>query len=186
MASAAVLNVPYLGAWLKLCGCFPKMKFTKDRNSMRLLQENYEAGYPILLFPEGNRSWDGRIGPVSKGIGRLIKRLGCKVVYVRLPTASLFQPRWATYPRWVPTKYSTTVLMNTATNGLWMISGKTLYKRSQLTQKLLEILERLVFVLYGLPNYLWPCPNCFTLDSSRSLSRIVTVWSVRTALHHGK
>ena len=69
---------------------------------METLQANFDAGYTILLFPEGNRSWDGRLGEVGQGIGRLIKRMQCKVVYVTLPTASLFQPRWATYPRWVP------------------------------------------------------------------------------------
>ena len=165
MASAAVLNVPYLGVWLRLCGCFPKMKFTKDRNSMRLLQENYEAGYPILLFPEGNRSWDGRIGPVSKGIGRLIKRLGCKVVYVRLPTASLFQPRWATYPRWVPieVQYDGPYEYDDewSVDDIW----QDVVQKITVDPKIIGNPRTFGFrMAHGLPNYLWACPNCFTLD----------------------
>ena len=166
MASAAVLNVPYLGTWLRLCGCFPKMKYTKDRNSMRLLQENYEAGYPILLFPEGNRSWDGRLGPVGKGIGRLIKRLKCKVVFVTLPTASLFQPRWAVYPRWVPIEVQYNGPFeydeNASVDDVW----KDVVEKITVVPKISGNPRTFGFrMAYGLPKYLWACPNCFTLDS---------------------
>ena len=165
MASAAVLNVPYLGVWLKLCGCFPKMKYTKDRNSMRLLQENYEAGYPILLFPEGNRSWDGRIGPVSKGIGRLIKRLGCKVVFVRLPTACLFQPRWAVYPRWVPIEVQYDGPYEYGED--WSVDAiwQDVIQKITVEPKIVGNPRTFGFrMAHGLPKYLWACPSCFVLD----------------------
>lgn len=165
MASAAVLNVPYLGKWLTMCGCFPKMKYTKDRGSMETLQANFDAGYTILLFPEGNRSWDGRLGEVGQGIGRLIKRMQCKVVYVTLPTASLFQPRWATYPRWVPVEinyngpyeYDDTL----SAEDIW----KDVVEKITVQPRLLP--NRRTFgykMAHGLPNYLWACPHCFAIN----------------------
>ena len=165
MASAAVLNVPYLGKWLRMCGCFPKMKYTKDRNSMRLLQENYDAGYPILLFPEGNRSWDGRLGPVGEGIGRLIKRMRCKVVFVTLPTASLYQPRWAKYPRWVPIEvnYEGPVEYGEdwSAHDIW----KDVVQKITVTPKISGNPRTFGFrMAHGLSKYLWACPSCFTLD----------------------
>ena len=165
MASAAVLNVPYLGAWLKMCGCFPKMKYTKDRNSMRLLQENFDAGYTILLFPEGNRSWDGRLGEVGQGIGRLIKRMQCKVVFVTLPTASLYQPRWAVYPRWVPVEviYDGPYEYDEdqSAEDIW----RDVVKKITVQPRILK--NRRTFgykMAHGLSNYLWACPHCFAID----------------------
>ena len=32
MASAGLLRIPVLGAYLRMCGCFPKMKYTTDRD----------------------------------------------------------------------------------------------------------------------------------------------------------
>ncbi len=164
MASAAVLNVPYLGKWLQMCGCFPKMKYTKDRNSMRLLQDNFEAGYPILLFPEGNRSWDGRLGEVGQGIGRLIARLQCKVVYVTLPSASLYQPRWATYPRWVPVEVNYDgpyEYRSQDPEEIW----QDVIKKITVTPKLIPNKRTFGYKMaHGLPQFLWACPQCFTID----------------------
>ena len=166
MASAAVLSVPYVGQFLKMCGCFPKMKYTKDKASMQLVQQNYDDGYPILIFPEGNRSWDGRMGPVSKGIGRLIKRMDCPVVYCTFPTASLYQPRWAMYPRWVPVVVNFTEAHrydDTHTvEDIWQdvctkISVEPLIPEGSWTFGFR--------MAHGLPQYLWACPSCYTLDT---------------------
>ena len=102
MASRSVLKIPYLGAYLKTVGSFSKMKYTKDRKAMQTLQRLFDEGFAILLFPEGNRSFNGETAPLLPGVGRLIKRLDCKVVYARMNTNYFFQPRWAKYPRWVP------------------------------------------------------------------------------------
>ena len=172
MASATVLNVPYLGAWLKMLGCFPKMKYTKDRDSMRQLQSFYDQGYPVLLFPEGNRSWDGRPGPVGAGIGRLIKRMNCKVVFVNLPTASLYQPRWAIYPRWVPIEINYSLPQEYddrwSADEIW----QDVVKRITVTPKISGNRRTFGFrMAHGLPKFLWACPNCFSLGSLNASSK---------------
>ena len=118
------------------------------------------------MFPEGNRSWDGRIGPVSKGIGRLIKRLGCKVVFVRLPTACLFQPRWATYPRWVPIEVQYDGPYEYGDE--WSVDDiwQDVVQKITVEPKIVGNPRTFGFrMAHGLPNYLWACPNCFKLDS---------------------
>ncbi len=166
MASAAAINVPYLGKFLQICGCFPKKKYTKDLKSLALVHENYEAGYPILIFPEGNRSWDGRMGNIGPGIGRLIKEMNCNVVYFNLPTASMFLPRWAKYPRWVPIDV--------------IYDGPYVYDESHSVDDIWkEVVEKVSVIpnldserttfgfrmAHGLSEYLWACPSCFSLDS---------------------
>jgi 1-acyl-sn-glycerol-3-phosphate acyltransferase len=172
MASASLLRIPVLGAYLKMVGCFPKMKYTKDRDSMRTLQELYEKGYIVLLFPEGNRCWNGRTAPVGGGIGRLIKRLGCKVVYTRLNTAYLYQPRWAKYPRWVPIEieydgphgYSEEMTAEEITADVQ--EKLTLRGRSHPDSKVWGFR-----MAHGLPQFLWACPSCFEMETLKPLPK---------------
>lgn len=166
MASSSLLNTPFLGAYLKMCGCFPKMKYTKDKGSMETLQRLYEDGYVILVFPEGNRCWNGETAPIGAGIGRLIKRLNCKVVYARLNTAYLIKPRWARYSRSLPVEVE--------------YDGPYTYDESLSAEDILaDVQEKLTVtpglsapgkvkgkkMAVGLPNYLWACPNCFSMDT---------------------
>jgi 1-acyl-sn-glycerol-3-phosphate acyltransferase len=165
MASAGLLRLPFLGAFLKMCGCFPKMKYTRDKGAMETMQRYYDEGYVILIFPEGNRSWNGETQPVGQGIGRLIKRMQCKVVYARLNTAYLNKPRWAKYSRSVPIEIE--------------YDGPYSYDADMSAEALTaEVQEKLTVkphlwgpakvkgkkMAVGLPQYLWACPSCFALE----------------------
>ena len=166
MASANLFAIPVIGAYLRMVGCFPKKKYTKDKESMQDLQRFFDEGYTIMLFPEGNRSWNGETAEIQPGIGRLIKRLGCKVVYGRLSTAYLVQPRWAKYPRWVPVEMT--------------YDGPYSYDDSQTVEEITAHVQSCLTVnptvksggrtagfrmAHGLPQYLWACPSCFALST---------------------
>ncbi|MFT5680975.1 MAG: 1-acyl-sn-glycerol-3-phosphate acyltransferase [Myxococcota bacterium] len=166
MASAGLMAVPILGAYLKVVGCFAKKKFTKDKEAMKQLQDFYEQGFTILLYPEGNRSWNGETAQIRPGIGKLIKRLNCKVVFGRLDTAYLAQPRWAKYPRWVPIEMT--------------YDGPYSYSEDQTAEEITAHVQKSLTVspklsgnpvtfgwrmAHGLPQYLWACPQCFAMGS---------------------
>lgn len=167
MASAGLLRVPYLGTLLKNLGSFPKMKYTKDKNSMQTLQDKYDEGYAVILFPEGNRCWNGETSSVGDGIGRLIKRMGATVVYARMNSAFLFQPRWAKYPRWVPIEITY--------DGPYRYGddSRTAEEIAQEVQDKLTVSAHLkkpartwgFRMAHGLRQYLWACPSCFTFES---------------------
>jgi 1-acyl-sn-glycerol-3-phosphate acyltransferase len=166
MASAGLFQVPFVGAYLRMIGCFPKKKFTKDRESMQTLQNAFDDGYGVMIFPEGNRSWNGETTQIQPGIGRLIKRLGCKVVYGRLNSAYLFQPRWAKYPRWVPIEGT--------------YDGPYEYGEELTVEEITADVQAKVSVVphlkkpakvwgfrmaHGLRQYLWACPDCHAMES---------------------
>jgi len=167
MASAGLLRVPYLGTLLKNLGSFPKMKYTKDKNSMQTLQDKYDEGYAVILFPEGNRCWNGETSSVGDGIGRLIKRMGATVVYARMNSAFLFQPRWAKYPRWVPIEITY--------DGPYRYGddNRTAEEIAQEVQDKLTVSAHLkkpamtwgFRMAHGLRQYLWACPECFSFES---------------------
>jgi 1-acyl-sn-glycerol-3-phosphate acyltransferase len=166
MASRSVLKIPYLGAYLRSVGSFPKMKYTKDKGAMQTLQRLYDEGFAIMLFPEGNRSFSGETATLLPGVGRLIKRLGCKVMYARLNTAYFYQPRWAAYPRWVPIEIT--------------YDGPHSYSPDQTAEEITADAQKRLTVsphlkkpastwgfrmAHGLPQYLWACPHCFAMES---------------------
>lgn len=166
MAATSVLKIPVIGRWLGAVGAFPKMKYVKDRDSMRTLASHYNDGHVVTLFPEGVRTWTGAPMPVLPGIGRLIKRLGARVVFGRIKSGYLLAPRWARYPRYVPLDIE--------------YIGPIEYPEDLTAEEITaDVREKLAVVpvrdksrfawgfrlAEGLPSLLWACPNCKTLDA---------------------
>lgn len=165
MASEVVFSKPFLKWVLPLTGAFPKAFGKKDVAAMRNLTERYEAGDPVVIFPEGARSYDGRPLPVLPGIGRTVKRMGAKVVVARIKTGHLFHPRWAKYPRWVRVIVEHETLPDFAPDA----------DPAQITETIREAMQidpdvdapPLSFgwrMAHGLPRYLWACPACFAYE----------------------
>lgn len=165
MAATSVLKIPVLGPYLGALGAFPKMKFVKDRDSMRTLAEHYDNGHVVTLFPEGLRSWTGRPGEIHEGIGRLIKRLDARVIFGRIRSGYLVHPRWAKYPRYIPVdidyhgpvRYPAHLSPEAITADV----------RQHLHVEPRRDPSRFAFgfrLAEGLPTLLWACPRCFALD----------------------
>jgi 1-acyl-sn-glycerol-3-phosphate acyltransferase len=166
MASAALFRIRWLAPIITALGAFPKAKFTKDRDSMATLNELYAKGHCIMIFPEGTRTWDGRNIPVLPGIGRLVKRLNARVVFARMPTAFLTQPRWASYPRYVPltVEFSPPITFEGKTEAEIVAAVN---EGVRIDPELEVHGERCfgVRLAWGLPKYLWACPHCLAEES---------------------
>ncbi len=164
MASAQALKAPLLGPWLRALGAFPKVKYVKDRDSMRAMSDLYAAGQVVTIFPEGRRSWDGHTLPLLPGIGRTVKRMGARVVVARMQSSYLFHPRWAKWPRAVPNciAYDPPVTYPDA------MSAEEITADIQARMQVAPALPPGAWtrgwrMAEGLTNLLWACPRCFTL-----------------------
>lgn len=69
------------------------------RQSIRYAGELTEEGWSILIFPEGERTLTGGIGPFYPGIAMIASRLQIPVVPVRLRGVDRVLPRHAKWPR---------------------------------------------------------------------------------------
>jgi len=54
------------------------------RQTLRYIGELIDAGYSVLIYPEGKRTEHGEIAPFRPGVGMIASRLGVPVVPVRL------------------------------------------------------------------------------------------------------
>lgn len=65
------------------------------KETLRRLKKNE----PVLIFPEGQRSWDGDLLPLMPGIVALVKRVPTTIVPIGIEGAHDAWPRGAKFPR---------------------------------------------------------------------------------------
>ncbi len=80
-------------------GAFPFNREGAVADSLAHCGDLVDAGYSIVIFPEGTRSPDGRLQPFRLGSGLLARELQIPVVPVRLEGLHKILPKGRTWPR---------------------------------------------------------------------------------------
>jgi 1-acyl-sn-glycerol-3-phosphate acyltransferase len=84
VSKAELFRVPFIGWNMRLNGCVPIQR--GDHESVRRMMAHCRAhlarGAPVLLFPEGTRSPDGRLRPFRDGAFRLAAEAGVPIIPV--------------------------------------------------------------------------------------------------------
>ncbi len=99
MGTESLMREGLASHFYRSMGMVPKKKATADMRAVRTLKGWMEVGACVGLFPEGQRSWDGRPLPLMPGIEKLIRLFGVPVVTARIHNADHQWPRWAPRPR---------------------------------------------------------------------------------------
>ncbi|MCF7935013.1 MAG: 1-acyl-sn-glycerol-3-phosphate acyltransferase [Synergistales bacterium] len=84
LAKEELFGVPLLGPLIRVLGASPVRRDDGGGSgtALRHLLGFLEQGEHVLLFPEGRRSRDGRLGSLEGGVALLAKRSGLPVVPV--------------------------------------------------------------------------------------------------------
>jgi 1-acyl-sn-glycerol-3-phosphate acyltransferase len=166
MASEALFRRPRLGRFMRRIGTFPKAKYARDKESVGKMLMHNGAGRVVGMFPEGNRSWDGRTQDLQPGLGWLIKKSQGPVVFARNLTAWLLQPRWAVYPRWVPIQLELSEPFTFPEDWSTKQIEAEVRRRIEVRPEDVEIkgMAMGIRMALGLPAFLWACPKCLELD----------------------
>ena len=161
-----LLRVPYFGWMMPYFSMIPFKKGMKDKSALIEVERRIRKGDCVLIFAEGDRTWTGRSNPVKPGTGRLAKRLGVPVGFVRVRNGHLQWPRWATYPRTIPIELE---ILGTKTYGPGVeaeeinadIARHISVDPLEITAPPRSFGTRLA---EGLPKFMWACPHCFHQD----------------------
>jgi long-chain acyl-CoA synthetase len=78
---------------------FPFVRRGSPREGLAYCGELVDAGWSVLLFPEGTRSETGQIGEFKRGVGLLASTLGVPVVPMVVEGTAAILPKGATRPR---------------------------------------------------------------------------------------
>jgi 1-acyl-sn-glycerol-3-phosphate acyltransferase len=86
VSKSSIFRVPFIGWNMSLNGYVPITRGATDsvRRMMARCRELLAQGSPVLLFPEGTRSVDGKLQPFRDGAFRMAKAAGVPVIPVAL------------------------------------------------------------------------------------------------------
>lgn len=161
---------PVLKTMAKHAGILSKKLFTPEISSPIRIMRMLKKGYPVVIFPEGRLSPDGRSNPIVEEGAAFFKRLHVDLVLVRLRGAYFAHPKWR--KRRYRTPISVTVeevlkketLRGMSDEELNRKIAETLY--GDASQELLCEYPQHDKAL-GLGNLLYRCADCGALYSVR-------------------
>jgi 1-acyl-sn-glycerol-3-phosphate acyltransferase len=90
---------PLFGRVISNLSAIPVPRESLSPEALRRAVRALRGGWPLVVFPEGTRTHDGRIAPLRRGIGLLADRAGVPVVPARIAGAFAAWPRHRTLPR---------------------------------------------------------------------------------------
>jgi hypothetical protein len=81
--------------YLKNVGTYPKKKGESDIQAMKYTIKTLKKGFPVLIFPEGQTTWDGQTQPVFAGVENIIKRSKLPLVMMNVSGNFISKPWWS-------------------------------------------------------------------------------------------
>lgn len=86
VAKSSLFKIPFLGGAMKASGYIPVVRDDRKKayEAFNKTLEKVKEGSSIIIFPEGTRSEDGKIGPFKKGSNLIASRSKCPMVPVTI------------------------------------------------------------------------------------------------------
>jgi 1-acyl-sn-glycerol-3-phosphate acyltransferase len=73
---------------------FPVRRYEVDPQAARTVLRRLADGHAVMIYPEGERTWDGRFQGARRGTVRLVLKAGVPVIPCRIEGAYDVWPRW--------------------------------------------------------------------------------------------
>ncbi len=90
------------GAYLRSVNCVPVDQEGVAKEGLKTILELLHAGHAVLVFPEGERTWNGQLQPLKPGVHLLVKRAVAPIVPCGVSGAFEAWPRTQKGPRLSP------------------------------------------------------------------------------------
>ena len=85
---------PILKKMAKRAGILSKKLFTPEISYPIRIRHMLKKGFPVVIFPEGRLSPDGRTNPIIEAGAAFYKKLGTDLVLVKINGAYFSNPKW--------------------------------------------------------------------------------------------
>jgi len=94
MAKSTQFASPAMARLMSLIYTFPVRRYEPDPIAVRTVLRLLGAGKAVMIYIEGERSWDGRLQPPRRGTIRLLLKAGVPIIPCRIDGAYDAWPRW--------------------------------------------------------------------------------------------
>jgi 1-acyl-sn-glycerol-3-phosphate acyltransferase len=140
MAKEELFRVPLFGWIIKYCGAFPVKRGSRDEAAIQQFHDFLHSGKPLVVFPEGTRTFTGELQPAKKGIGMLLYNAKVPVIPAYIAGTYDCWPKGKLLPR--PGKTSVTYGLPIPLDDLYRQKAeKTTYHK--IAERLMEHISKL-------------------------------------------
>jgi 1-acyl-sn-glycerol-3-phosphate acyltransferase len=94
MAKSTEFASPAMGWLLAHIYVFPVRRYQIDPQAVRTILRRVAAGHAVMVYVEGERTWDGRLQPARLGAVRTILKANVPVIACRIDGSYDVWPRW--------------------------------------------------------------------------------------------
>ena len=118
IAKEEVFKMPFFGLFFRLSGDIPVLRGDRESGGAALSKARWylDRGMPVMIFPEGTRSRDGRMGPFKPGAFRLAVEAQVPILPVAVTGSAYGMPKGSPWIR--PTLVLIRVLEPVETKGM--------------------------------------------------------------------
>jgi 1-acyl-sn-glycerol-3-phosphate acyltransferase len=99
IARSTLMKRAWMRRWLLSINALPLDREGISAGTMRRVMQLAREGELVLIFPEGTRQPEGRLGDAAGGVGLLVARCGVPVIPVRVRGTGHSLPRGRWFPR---------------------------------------------------------------------------------------
>ncbi len=167
----------------RLIGSISKSKSRSDYYTIKQITESVKKGWVVGMFPEGQRTWDGRGLPLFYATAKLVRMLKVPVVIMTLDGGYFTLPRWAAKRRKgkLTISYQDPIMPEDFAGMKVSEIDKMLTERIYQDAYKVQRRERTIFKSDERAQYvehvLYICPECGKMASMRSLGNDVSCTS---------
>jgi 1-acyl-sn-glycerol-3-phosphate acyltransferase len=118
IAKEEIFKLPFFGLYFRLSGDIPVNRGDRESGGAALTKARWylDRGMPVMIFPEGTRSRDGKMGPFKPGAFRLAIEAQVPVLPVAVTGSAYGMPKGSPWIR--PTLVLVRVLEPIETKGM--------------------------------------------------------------------
>ncbi len=98
-ARRSLFSIPVFSRAIANLNAIPVPRGSFSPDALKRALAALRQGWPLVVFPEGTRTRDGRVRPLRRGIGLLAARSGAPVLPARIAGAFAVWPRHLKFPR---------------------------------------------------------------------------------------
>ncbi len=99
LAKKSLFDVPILSWCIRHLNAYPVTGTNADLSSIKLICKFLSDGKKVVIFPEGERTIDGKLTTIKSGIGMLAHRSGASIVPVYIDGAFDVWPIYRRFPK---------------------------------------------------------------------------------------
>ena len=174
VASANIMR-GFPGCFVKwLANPIPRQKGGSADDVIVAVKESLAAGIPVAMYPEGNVTWDGETGFISRRTAELVKECEGGLITMHKIGGFFKTPRWSMVKRRGPVygevvaEYSREELDRMSVDEIYELIKRDLYLDAYEEQEKRHWKYRCRALAEGLEASLYVCPECGTVGDLRS------------------